>query len=89
MEWILYPEGLLHLRQFGVRFSSFGLPNSFTTHAFDRHRFILRDPGVWEDPDTFRPERFLDKERLPFDPLSVVFGFGRRSAQEPVVSHVE
>lgn len=43
-----------------------------------RHRFILRDPRVWEDADTFRPERFLGKERPPFDPLSVVFGFGRR-----------
>jgi hypothetical protein len=45
---------------------------------FGRHRFILRDPRVWDDPDVFRPERLLRKEGPPFDPLSVVFGFGRR-----------
>ncbi len=61
-----------------VNSASFGLTNYITAHTFCPHRFILRDPRVWDDADTFRPERLLGKERPPFDPLSVVFGFGRR-----------
>ena len=41
---------------------------------------------MWDDPDVFRPERFLGKERPPFDILTVVFGFGRRlvpASREP------
>ena len=51
----------------------------FPLRPLSRNRFILRDPRVWDDADTFRPERFLGKEHPPFDPLAVVFGFGRRS----------
>ena len=63
---------------------------------FCRNRFILRDPRLWDDPDVFRPERFLGEERPPFDPMTVVFGFGRRSVpvsrepgtqQSPVSNH--
>ncbi|PPQ90193.1 LOW QUALITY PROTEIN: hypothetical protein CVT25_001373 [Psilocybe cyanescens] len=35
---------------------------------------ILRDCN---EPDVFRPQRYLDDETLP-DPLGVIFGFGRR-----------
>jgi cytochrome P450 len=40
---------------------------------------MLMDPKVWGDPDTFRPERFLDNgaESLP-NPLVAIFGFGMR-----------
>uniref|UniRef100_A0A8H8CJB8 Cytochrome P450 n=1 Tax=Psilocybe cubensis TaxID=181762 RepID=A0A8H8CJB8_PSICU len=35
---------------------------------------ILRD---CDEPDAFKPQRYLDDETLP-DPLGVIFGFGRR-----------
>ncbi|KAF8330883.1 cytochrome P450 [Cantharellus anzutake] len=39
---------------------------------------IMRDPKEYEDPFTFKPERFL-VENPPTDPHSYAFGFGRRS----------
>ena len=60
-----------------------GFPSRLPLTFFCRNRFILRDPRLWDDPDAFRPERFLGKERPPFDPLSVVFGFGRRLVPAP------
>lgn len=35
----------------------------------------------WEDPESFRPERFLKPEQLPSeiaDPKNFIFGHGRR-----------
>ncbi|KFA66345.1 hypothetical protein S40285_01293 [Stachybotrys chlorohalonatus IBT 40285] len=38
------------------------------------------DPNTYDDPEVFRPERFLptDGREPPLDPRSYVFGFGRR-----------
>jgi cytochrome P450 len=49
---------------------------------------IMHDPEVFEEPDEFRPERFLrtdaqgQLELNPdvFDPATAVFGYGRRCA---------
>ena len=41
----------------------------------------MHDPAVYEDPDAFRPERFIRDGKLDpsvQDPGSFVFGFGRR-----------
>ncbi|PIL29136.1 cytochrome P450 [Ganoderma sinense ZZ0214-1] len=41
----------------------------------------MHDPTVYEDPDAFRPERFIRDGKLDpavQDPTSFVFGFGRR-----------
>ncbi|KAI1791793.1 cytochrome P450 [Ganoderma leucocontextum] len=42
----------------------------------------MHDPNVYEDPDVFRPERFIRDGRLDFsttpDPAKFIFGFGRR-----------
>ncbi|XP_068607255.1 cytochrome P450 2U1 [Brachionichthys hirsutus] len=46
------------------------LPNLWSVH---------RDPTVWDDPDTFRPTRFLDDEgRLIRKECFMPFGIGRR-----------
>ncbi|KIM28315.1 hypothetical protein M408DRAFT_23718 [Serendipita vermifera MAFF 305830] len=40
---------------------------------------MFTDPGVWGDPESFRPERFLESgaDSLP-NPLVVIFGYGMR-----------
>ena len=42
----------------------------------------MHDPNVYEDPDEFRPERFIRDGKLDFtaapDPAAFIFGFGRR-----------
>ncbi|THU98690.1 cytochrome P450 [Dendrothele bispora CBS 962.96] len=41
---------------------------------------ILRDPEMYPDPDSFKPERFLQQpgKKLPLHPAQFAFGFGRR-----------
>ena len=41
----------------------------------------MRDPEVYEDPEEFRPERFIRDGKLDTslrDPAAFAFGFGRR-----------
>lgn len=41
-------------------------------------RAILHDDRVFDDPEAFKPERFIENPALP-DPSEIgVFGFGRR-----------
>ena len=39
-------------------------------------REMARNPEIYDDPQSFRPERFIDGK--PLDPRQMVFGFGRR-----------
>ncbi|XP_046401397.1 methyl farnesoate epoxidase-like [Ischnura elegans] len=40
---------------------------------------ISHDPAKWENPDDFRPERFIDENgKLIRDDISLNFGFGKR-----------
>lgn len=43
------------------------------------NRAMTRNSEKYKDPDTFDPERFLDKNRaLTDDEVMYAFGFGRR-----------
>ncbi|KAI0356908.1 cytochrome P450 [Trametes cingulata] len=46
----------------------------------------LHDPARYNDPETFRPERFLPPENAP-DSSSFAFGFGRRACPGEAVAH--
>lgn len=56
--------------------------NSVTfIHVFHL-RFMCRDPRIWEDPNEFKPERWLPASNPNLDALpdiyDIAFGFGRR-----------
>lgn len=52
-----------------------------TPHTERLSRACLHDPEVYEDPDLFRPERFIRDGKLDptvRDPALFAFGYGRR-----------
>ncbi|XP_025084034.1 steroid 17-alpha-hydroxylase/17,20 lyase-like isoform X3 [Pomacea canaliculata] len=77
------PLGLPHLTREDVSTGGFYLPKG--TMLLENVWWMNRDPTAWEDPEVFRPDRFLDDEgqllpathptRMRFLP----FGVGRRS----------
>lgn len=53
-------------------------------------RACMHDPAVFEDPDEFRPERFIRDGKLDVsarDPSAFAFGFGRRCVEPRLGSH--
>ncbi|CAE7175224.1 unnamed protein product [Rhizoctonia solani] len=52
------------------------IPANATVIANIRH--MVRNPSVYQDPETFNPSRFFGENKEP-NPEDVVFGFGRRS----------
>ena len=52
-------------------------------------RACMHDPDEYEDPDEFRPERFIRDGKLDpniRDPLAFAFGFGRRHVSYVVIT---
>ena len=49
---------------------------------FNLCRAMLRDENLYPDPESFKPERFLEKATPEIErkrnPREIVFGFGRR-----------
>jgi len=76
----LHPPGPLLVRTFQERckIKGFYIPEK-TTLVINAYA-VMRDPDSWEDPDEFKPERFLSsssgQEEKPFKYLP--FGGGRR-----------
>ena len=43
---------------------------------------MCHDTRIWDEPNAFKPERFLgETKESMFDPMTLVFGFGRRYAR--------
>lgn len=62
---------------------SFSVSMLSQTDLFLLHRrHMFTDDSVYKDPDAFKPERFIARERDGYepeqDPRVAVFGFGRR-----------
>lgn len=59
--------------------TTYSATDAFTNHPFSAY---MHDPTVYEDPDVFRPERFIRDGKPDFsaapDPAKFIFGFGRR-----------
>ena len=49
------------------------------SHAIANLWGFMKDPSVWSDPEEFKPERFLDGNRLIKHQQFVPFGIGRRA----------
>ena len=49
------------------------------SHAIANLWGFMKDPAVWADPEEFRPERFLEGNKLIKHPQFVPFGLGRRA----------
>ena len=55
----------------------FALPKDTAIYANMWH--VMRDPDYWDDPDTFRPERFLDEfGNYKSDDRNIPFMIGKR-----------
>lgn len=55
--------------------------NSRSVVIDDWHRACMHDPKVYDNPEEFRPDRFIRDGKLDpnvQDPATIAFGFGRR-----------
>ncbi|KAI0763605.1 CyP450 monooxygenase [Trametes elegans] len=76
----LIPMGLPHRLLEDDEFLGYFLPAGTVVMANVWE--MMHDPDVWDQPDEFRPERFIKDGQLDptdLDPISIVFGFGRRN----------
>ncbi|CAN8284266.1 unnamed protein product [Cochlearia groenlandica] len=76
----LHPPGVILPREFirGCNIKGFNIPEG-TPLLFNAYA-LMRDPDCWEDPDEFKPERFMEKDNEIREKLLkfMAFGAGRR-----------
>ncbi|KAG2125140.1 cytochrome P450 [Suillus clintonianus] len=69
--------GLAHRASKDIIWENYCIPAGTT--IFGNHWAISRDPDVYPEPDTFKPERWIDDQGLLRDDLKlIIYGFGRR-----------
>ena len=55
------------------------------SHAIANLWGFMKDPAVWSQPEEFRPERFLEDNKIIKHPQFVPFGIGRRACMGEVL----
>ncbi|XP_022095813.1 cytochrome P450 2J6-like [Acanthaster planci] len=75
---IVAPLGVAHAAASDTQFRGFSIPKG--AFLLSNLWAVARDPNVWQEPDQFKPERFLNKkgEAVQADEL-IPFSVGRRS----------
>ncbi|EJF61732.1 cytochrome P450 [Dichomitus squalens LYAD-421 SS1] len=85
MRWhTVLPMGLPHATVANDEFRGYFIPAG--TMVIPNTWACMHDPEVYEDPDVFRPERFIRNGKLDptvHDPTAFIFGFGRRHISLP------
>ncbi|KAG7631918.1 Cytochrome P450 superfamily [Arabidopsis suecica] len=91
----LHPPTPLMVREFqeGCKVKGFYIPAS-TTLVVNGYA-VMRDPNVWEDPEEFKPERFLASSRLREEEeireqalKYIAFGSGRRGCPGTNIAYI-
>ncbi|KAK3231292.1 hypothetical protein Dsin_003173 [Dipteronia sinensis] len=74
----LSPGGILEMRESSedCTVGEYHIPRGTQLLVDGRH--VHRDPGLWTEPDRFKPERFLESEEEKGMFKSITFGIGRR-----------
>ncbi|XP_059156008.1 cytochrome P450 2U1-like [Physella acuta] len=72
------PYGLIHECNRDTTLGGFAVPKG--TQVMPNLDYIFHDPRVWGDPESFRPERFIDEQGRVVSPEEFIpFSVGRRS----------
>lgn len=84
----LVPLAIPHMTLTNAIVAGFFIPAG--TMVLPNLHAVHMDPNVWEDPDVFRPERFLDKDNhLVGHERVIPFSVGRRSCLGEVLARQE
>jgi len=70
------PTGFPHATMEDDTYKGMFIPKGSTVYA--NIFSIMSDAAVFEEPDVFHPDRFLEGSRNKLDSFSMAFGFGRR-----------
>ncbi|XP_070387890.1 cytochrome P450 2B4-like isoform X1 [Dermacentor albipictus] len=84
------PLGLPHNTTTDTKIGKLEIPKD--TGIFNNLYAVNHDPKIWDEPEKFRPERFLDPVtgKLRRDPLPLLtFGMGPRSCPGEKLAHVD
>jgi len=71
------PQAVPHRTLADVHVKGYKIPKD--TFVFSMLYYIMRDPDYWQDPDIFRPDRFLDSQgKIIKEERFIPFGVGKR-----------
>jgi len=77
LRWqVVAPTGLAHATTADDQYEGFHIPKGST--VWGNINAISHDPEIFDDPDAFRPERFLNPSHPRMVDFDLPFGFGRR-----------